>query len=47
MTGEVGEDIQWRTAKRRAALALSILKRETPVAETTREHASKVADVEE
>ncbi len=45
--GELPEDIQRWTAKRRAALVLSILRGETSVQEAARKHDLTVADVEE
>jgi transposase-like protein len=47
MTDEVSDDVQRWTAKRRAALVLSIMKGETSVAEAARRHGLKVAEVEE
>jgi len=47
MADEVPEDVQRWTAKRRAALVLSIVKGETSVAEAARKHGLKVAEVEE
>ena len=44
--GELPEDIQRWTAKRRAALVLSILKGETTVVEAARKHDLTVADIE-
>ena len=44
--GELPEDIQRWTAKRRAALVMSILKGETTVVEAARKHGLTVADVE-
>jgi transposase-like protein len=41
------EEVQRWTAKRRAALAISLLKGETTVAEAARRHGLKVAEVEE
>ena len=46
VVGELPEDIQRWTAKRRAALVLSILKGETTVAEAARKHGLTVADIE-
>ena len=43
---EVPEDVQRWTAKRRAALVLSILKGETSVQEAARKHGLKVAEIE-
>lgn len=43
MTDEVPDDVQRWTAKRRAALVLSIVKGETSVAEAARRHGLKVA----
>ena len=45
--GELPEDIQRWTAKRRAALVLSILRGETSVQEAARKHDLTVAEVEE
>ena len=47
MADEGPDDIQRWTAKRRAALVLSILKGETSIAEAARKHGLKVAEVEE
>ena len=47
MADEHGESIQRWTAKRRAALVLSIVKGETSVAEAARTHGLRVAEVEE
>ena len=47
MADEVPDDIQRWTAKRRAALVLSILKGETSIAEAARKHGLKVAEVED
>ena len=44
--GELPEDIQRWTAKRRAALVLSIIKGETSAAEAARKHGLTVAEVE-
>jgi transposase-like protein len=44
--GELPEDIQRWTAKRRAALVLSILKGETTAVEAARKHDLTVADIE-
>jgi transposase-like protein len=41
------EEVQRWTAKRRAALVLSLLKGETTVADAARRHGLKVAEVEE
>ena len=41
------EEVQRWTAKRRAALVLSLLKGETTAADTARRHGLKVAEVEE
>src|ERR1700739_1559724 len=41
------EEVQRRTAKRRAALVISLLKGETTVAEAARRHGLKGAEVEE
>ena len=41
------EEVQRWTAKRRAALVMSLLKGETTVAEAARRHGLKVAEVEE
>lgn len=45
-TEELPEDIQRWTAKRRAALVLSILKGETTTVEAARKHDLTVADIE-
>jgi transposase-like protein len=45
--GELPEDIQRWTAKRRAALVLGILRGETSVQEAARKHGLTVAEVEE
>lgn len=45
--GELPEDIQRWTAKRRAALILGILRGETSVQEAARKHGLRVAEVEE
>ncbi len=45
-TGELPDDIQRWTAKRRAALVLSILKGETTAVEAARKHDLTVADIE-
>jgi len=47
MSEGVPEDLQRWTAKRRAALVLSILKGETSVAEAARKHGLKVSEVED
>jgi transposase-like protein len=47
MADESTEPIERWTAKRRAALVLSILKGETSVAEAARRHALTVAEVED
>lgn len=47
MEGEVPEDLQRWTAKRRVALATSILKGETSVQEAARKHGLTVAEVED
>lgn len=44
--GELPEDIQRWTAKRRAALVMSILRGETTTVEAARKHGLTVADVE-
>lgn len=44
---EQGDEVQRWTAKRRAALVMSLLKGETTVAEAARRHGLKVAEVEE
>jgi transposase-like protein len=44
--GELPEDIQRWTAKRRAALVMSILKGETTTVEAARKHGLTVADVD-
>jgi transposase-like protein len=44
---EPHEEVQRWTAKRRAALVISLLKGETTVAEAARRHGLKVAEVEE
>jgi hypothetical protein len=41
------EEVQRRTAKRRSALVLSLLKEETTAADAARRHGLKVAEVEE
>jgi transposase-like protein len=46
VTGELPDDIQRWTAKRRAALVLSILKGETTAVEAARKHDLTVADIE-
>lgn len=46
MTDELPNDLQRWTAKRRAALVLSILRGETSVQEAARKHGLKVAEVE-
>ena len=46
VTGELPEDIQWWTAKRRAALVLSIVKGETTVVEAARKHDLTVTEIE-
>jgi transposase-like protein len=45
--GELPDDIQRWTAKRRAALVLGILRGETSVQEAARKHGLTVAEVEE
>jgi transposase-like protein len=45
--GEQQDDIQRWTAKRRAALVISILRGDTSVQEAARKHALTVAEVEE
>ena len=48
VTGEEGsEEVQRWTAKRRAAIVISLLKGETSVAQAARQHGLKVAEVEE
>ena len=47
MEGEVPEDLQRWTAKRRVALVTSILKGETSVQEAARKHGLTVAEVED
>ena len=47
MANEPDDSIQRWTAKRRAALVLSILKGETSVAEAARKHGLTVAEVED
>jgi len=47
MAEGIPEDLQRWTAKRRAALVLSILKGETSVAEAARKHGLKVSEVED
>jgi len=47
MAGEIPEDLQRWTAKRRVALVASILKGETSVQEAARKHGLTVAEVEE
>jgi transposase-like protein len=44
--GELPEDIQRWTAKRRAALVMSILRGETSTVEAARKHGLTVADIE-
>jgi transposase-like protein len=44
---ERSEEVQRWTAKRRAALVLSVLKGETTVAEAARKHALTVAEIEQ
>jgi len=44
---ERSEEVQRWTAKRRAALVMSLLKGETTVAEAARRHGLKVAEVED
>ena len=44
--GDLPEDVQRWTAKRRAALVLSILKGETTAAEAARKHDLTVAEIE-
>ena len=46
MEGEIPEDLQRWTAKRRVALVASILKGETSVQEAARKHGLTVAEVE-
>ncbi len=45
-SADLPDDIQRWTAKRRAALVMSILKGETTVAEAARRHGLTVADIE-
>jgi transposase-like protein len=45
-SGDLPDDIQRWTAKRRAALVMSILKGETTAAEAARRHGLTVADIE-
>lgn len=45
--GELPEEVQRWTAKRRAALVMSILKGESSVAEAARKHDLTVAEIEE
>jgi transposase-like protein len=45
--GQRAEEVQRWTAKRRAALVLSLLKGETTAAEAARRHRLKVAEVED
>jgi len=47
MSGEIPEDVQRWTSKRRAALVLSILKGETSVQEAARKHGLTVAEIED
>jgi hypothetical protein len=48
MAGEQGlEEVRRWTARRRAALIISLLKGETTAAEAARQHGLKVAEVEE
>ena len=47
MTDDLPDDVQRWTAKRRAALVLSIMKGETSTAEAARKHGLTVAEVEE
>ena len=47
MAGEIPEDLQRWTAKRRVALVTSILKGETSVQEAARKHGLTVAEVED
>lgn len=47
MAEELPDDVQRWTAKRRAALVVSILKGEVSVPEAARKHGLKVAEVEE
>ena len=47
MAEGIPDDLQRWTAKRRAALVLSILKGETSVAEAARKHGLKVSEVED
>jgi len=47
MAGEIPEDLQRWTAKRRVALVTSILKGETSVQEAARKHGLTVAEIED
>lgn len=47
MADELPDNLQRWTAKRRAALVLSVLKGETSVQEAARKHGLKVAEIEE
>ena len=47
MAGEIPEDLQRWTAKRRVALETSILKGETSVQEAARKHGLTVAEIED
>jgi len=47
MSGDLPEDVQRWTAKRRAALVLSILRGETSVQEAARKHGLTVGEVED
>lgn len=47
MAGEIPEDLQRWTAKRRVALVTSILKGETSVQEAARKHGLSVAEIED
>ena len=47
MVGDIPENVERWTAKRRVALVVSILKGETSIAEAARKHALTVAEVED
>lgn len=47
MVGDIPENVEQWTAKRRVALVVGILKGETSVAEAARKHALTVAEVED
>ena len=47
MAGEIPEDLQRWTAKRRVAVVTSILKGETSVQEAARKHGLTVAEIED